>query len=49
VLARPDIQERFRSYGAAAGGSSPSALEKVIADEVPKWRSTVESARITAQ
>jgi tripartite-type tricarboxylate transporter receptor subunit TctC len=49
VLARPDIQARFHSYGAAAGGSSPGALEKLIAEEVPKWRSTVESAHITAQ
>ncbi|HTE35525.1 MAG TPA: tripartite tricarboxylate transporter substrate-binding protein [Reyranella sp.] len=49
VLARPDIQARFQSYGAAAGGSSPGALGKVIAEEVPKWRSTVESAHITAQ
>jgi tripartite-type tricarboxylate transporter receptor subunit TctC len=49
VLGRPDIQERFRSYGAMAGGSTPGALQKVIAEEVPKWRSTVESAHITAQ
>jgi tripartite-type tricarboxylate transporter receptor subunit TctC len=49
VLARPEMQERFRSYGAKAGGSSPEAFAKVIAEEVPKWRSTVESAHITAQ
>jgi tripartite-type tricarboxylate transporter receptor subunit TctC len=49
VLATPDMQARFRGYGAAAHGSSPEELAKLIAEEVPKWRSTVESAHITAQ
>jgi len=49
VLARPEMQERFRSYGAEATASTPDALAKVIAQEVPKWRTTVESAHITAQ
>jgi len=49
VLARPDIKARFHSYGVATAGSSPGAFEKIIAEEVPKWRSTVESAHITAQ
>ena len=49
VLARPEIQARFQGYGAAARGSSPEELAKLIAEEVPKWRSTVESAQITAQ
>jgi tripartite-type tricarboxylate transporter receptor subunit TctC len=49
VLARPEIQARFHGYGAAARGSSPEELAKLIAEEVPKWRSTVESAQITAQ
>jgi tripartite-type tricarboxylate transporter receptor subunit TctC len=48
-LARPEIQARFQGYGAAARGSSPEELAKLIAEEVPKWRSTVESAQITAQ
>jgi tripartite-type tricarboxylate transporter receptor subunit TctC len=49
VLARPEMQARFHGYGAAARGSSPEELAKLIAEEVPKWRSTVESAQITAQ
>jgi hypothetical protein len=43
------MQARFHGYGAAARGSSPEELAKLIAEEVPKWRSTVESAQITAQ
>jgi tripartite-type tricarboxylate transporter receptor subunit TctC len=49
VLAQPDVQARIHSYGAAASASSPEALAALIAQEVPKWRSTVETARITAQ
>jgi tripartite-type tricarboxylate transporter receptor subunit TctC len=49
VLARPEIQARFHGYGAAARSGSPEELAKLIAEEVPKWRSTVESAQITAQ
>jgi tripartite-type tricarboxylate transporter receptor subunit TctC len=49
VLARPDIKARFHAYGVATAGSSPGAFEKIIAEEVPKWRATVESAHITAQ
>jgi tripartite-type tricarboxylate transporter receptor subunit TctC len=49
VLAHPDIQARFHSYGAAASGSEPEALASLIAREVPKWRSTIETAQVTAQ
>ena len=49
VLAQPDVQARIHSYGAAAAPSSPEALAALIAQEVPKWRSTIETAQITAQ
>jgi tripartite-type tricarboxylate transporter receptor subunit TctC len=49
VLAPPDMQDRFRSYGADAVASSPEELARRIAEEVPKWRTTIETANITAQ
>jgi len=49
VLADPAIRSRFNSFGAVAGGSPPAELSTRIADEVAKWRGTIQSAGISIQ
>jgi tripartite-type tricarboxylate transporter receptor subunit TctC len=46
VLGRPDIQQRFNGYGCSASASSPEELAALIAQEVPKWRTTIDAAGI---
>ena len=45
VLAQPDVQERFIGYGCIATPSTPAELGAMIASEVPKWKSIVETAK----
>ncbi|MBS0222047.1 MAG: tripartite tricarboxylate transporter substrate binding protein [Proteobacteria bacterium] len=49
VLAQKNMRDRFHSYGADATTSSPEELTRRIAEEVPKWRDLIETARIAAQ
>jgi tripartite-type tricarboxylate transporter receptor subunit TctC len=49
VLGKADIQQRFNGYGASASASSPEELGRLIAQEVPKWRATIEAAGIKSQ
>jgi tripartite-type tricarboxylate transporter receptor subunit TctC len=49
VLGKADIQRRFNGYGASASASSPEELGRLIAQEVPKWRATIETAGIKSQ
>lgn len=49
VLERPDIRERFEGYGCTASGGPPDELGTMIAQEVPKWRATIEAAGIRPQ
>jgi tripartite-type tricarboxylate transporter receptor subunit TctC len=49
VLAEPEIQKKFLAYGCIATASTPQEFGAMIAAEVPKWKSVVESAKITTQ
>ena len=49
VLAQPDIQKKFVGYGCIATPSTPQEFAAMIGAEVPKWKSVVESAKITTQ
>ncbi|TWT11459.1 tripartite tricarboxylate transporter substrate binding protein [Reyranella sp. CPCC 100927] len=49
VVAQADIQQRFITYGCVATASTPAEFAAMIAAEVPKWRSIVDTARIRAQ
>lgn len=49
VLADPQIQQKFVGYGCIATASTPQEFAAMIAAEVPKWRSIVETAKITTQ
>ena len=49
VLADPELQKKFVGYGCIATASTPQAFAAMIAAEVPKWKSVVETAKISAQ
>ena len=49
VLADPQIQQKFVGYGCIATASTPQEFSAMIAAEVPKWKSIVETAKITTQ
>ena len=49
VLANPELQQKFVGYGGVATGSTPAELAAMINAEVPKWKSVVETAKITTQ
>ena len=46
ILSQPAVQETFRAQGAEAAYSSPDAFGKLIASEIPKWRSVMKSAHL---
>ncbi|HKU94498.1 MAG TPA: tripartite tricarboxylate transporter substrate-binding protein, partial [Vineibacter sp.] len=49
VVAQADVQQRFIAYGCVATASTPAELAAMIAAEVPKWRTIVDSAQIRVQ
>jgi tripartite-type tricarboxylate transporter receptor subunit TctC len=49
VLADPEIQRKFMGYGSIATASTPQEFATMIGAEVPKWKSVVETAKITTQ
>ncbi|MDP2377698.1 MAG: tripartite tricarboxylate transporter substrate-binding protein, partial [Reyranella sp.] len=49
VLANPELQQKFVGYGGVATGSTPAEFAAMINAEVPKWKSVVETAKITTQ
>jgi tripartite-type tricarboxylate transporter receptor subunit TctC len=49
VLANPELQKKFMGYGCIATPSTPQEFAATIGAEVPKWKSVVDSAKITAQ
>ena len=46
VLAQPDVQQRFVGYGCIATPSTPAELGAMIAGEVPKWKTIIETAQV---
>ncbi|TAJ89198.1 MAG: tripartite tricarboxylate transporter substrate binding protein [Reyranella sp.] len=49
VLANPELQQKFVGYGGVATASTPQEFADMISAEVPKWKSVIETAKITTQ
>lgn len=49
VLANPELQRKFVGYGGVATASTPQEFAEMIKAEVPKWKSVIETAKITTQ
>ena len=46
VLARPDIRRHLLKTGFAVAGTGPDALQKLVAEEVGKWREVITAANL---
>ena len=44
----PDIQKRLAEDGGIAVGSTPAEFQKLLAEEVPRWRKVVNETGIKA-
>jgi tripartite-type tricarboxylate transporter receptor subunit TctC len=49
ALAAPDLQEKARTFGMQAHGSSPQAMGDRLASDVAKWRDVIDKAGIPKQ
>ncbi len=49
VVRRPDVRDRLLKAGFHATGRGPEDFRRRIVDEVPKWKTVIQKARITAQ
>ena len=49
VLALPEVRRRLLEVGVEARGGTPEALRDLLASEVGKWRTVIETARIERQ
>jgi tripartite-type tricarboxylate transporter receptor subunit TctC len=49
VMRRPDVRERLLNAGFHATGRSPEEFHRRIVEEIPKWKSVIQKARITVQ
>ena len=49
VLANPELQQKFVGFGCVATPSTPQEFASMIGAEVPKWKSVVETQKITTQ
>ncbi len=49
VLANPELQKKFVGYGCIATASTTQEFAALIGGEVPKWKSVVETAKISTQ
>ncbi|MBK1658825.1 Bug family tripartite tricarboxylate transporter substrate binding protein [Paracraurococcus ruber] len=47
VLARPDVQQRYRTGGVPVLAEGPEELRARVAREVPLWRDVIRQAKIT--
>ena len=47
VLARPDVQARYRQGGVPVVGEGPEGLRARVAREVPLWRKVIQDAKIS--
>ncbi|MGE0798147.1 MAG: Bug family tripartite tricarboxylate transporter substrate binding protein [Lautropia sp.] len=48
VLQRPEVRKQFDTLGIEPAGNSRSSFEKMIADEIARWKPLFESTKITA-
>jgi tripartite-type tricarboxylate transporter receptor subunit TctC len=49
VLADPELQKKFVGFGCVATASTSQEFASMIGAEVPKWKSVVETQKITTQ
>jgi tripartite-type tricarboxylate transporter receptor subunit TctC len=49
VVRRPDVRDRLLKAGFHATGRGPDDFRKRIVEEVPKWKTVIGKARISAQ
>jgi tripartite-type tricarboxylate transporter receptor subunit TctC len=49
VMRRSDVRERLLSAGFHATGRGPDDFHRRIVEEIPKWKTVIQKARITAQ
>lgn len=49
VMRRPDVRERLLNAGFYSTGRGPEDFRRRIVEELPKWKSVIQQARITAQ
>src|SRR5262245_30569218 len=49
VMRRPDVRERLLNAGFSATGRGPDDFHRRIVEEIPKWKTVIQKARITAQ
>jgi tripartite-type tricarboxylate transporter receptor subunit TctC len=49
VMRRPDVRERLLNAGFYATGRGPAEFHRRIVEEIPKWKTVIQKARITAQ
>ena len=49
VLADRELQKKFVGFGCVAAASTPQEFASMIGAEVPKWKSVVETQKITTQ
>jgi tripartite-type tricarboxylate transporter receptor subunit TctC len=49
VVRRPDVRDKLLKIGFQATGRGHDDFRKRIVDEVPKWKTVIETARITPQ
>jgi tripartite-type tricarboxylate transporter receptor subunit TctC len=46
VLKQPDVREKLLAQGAEGVGSTPEQLDKIVKDEIVKWRDVISRANI---
>lgn len=49
VVRRPDVRDKLLKVGFQATGRGPDDFRQRIVEEVPKWKTVIQKARITAQ
>jgi tripartite-type tricarboxylate transporter receptor subunit TctC len=49
VMRRPDVRERLLNAGFYSTGRGPDDFRRRIVEEIPKWKTVIQKARITAQ
>ena len=46
VMSSPDVQEKLRALGTEPGAGSPAEFQKMIADELAKWREVARKTNL---
>jgi tripartite-type tricarboxylate transporter receptor subunit TctC len=49
VMAMPDVKQKLQDLGVEARGSTPQALERLLVEEIGKWKQVVDRAKIDRQ